>query len=208
MEWVTLTREQSRIVINKVLTPEDGGLFNPMTSEVKTLSLPFYDQFQLYRITNYASLPSFTLEYLGNGDTFYRLDGHPDPIYQVNQLSPIRLDMNNVLLYLDFFLSNVQSEDGDIYLITEPEKLKFYDSLPADQQAEISAKTRQPEVSYEFNLNAFVVSATLYFTGMVMNAIIQIGEDGSIAVIDQTMLMHADMPVIPETPYAQDEGRY
>lgn len=208
MEWVTLDREKSRTIVNKVLTPEDGGLFNPVTSEVKVLNLPFYSDFQLYRITNYASLPSFSLEYLGNGDSFYRLDGSPDPIYMANKLNPIYLDINNVLLYLDFFLSNVRAEDGDIFLVTDPQNLAFYDGLPSDQQAEMTAKSIQPQVSYEYNLNAFVVNATLYFTGIMMNALVQVGEDGSVAVIDQTMLMSTDMPIIPEIPYSEDTRRY
>lgn len=201
MQWHILERSDSHAIITKIIDGDDSGLFTPATSEVKCLDIPFYSEFKLYRITNYASMPSFSFDYLGNEEIFHRLDGTPDPIYAVNISDTVQLNAQNVLLYLDFFLTNVQAEDGDIYLVTNTQKLPFFNTMPADQQDMLETKIINPEISYEFNLHAFVINATLYFAGVMMNAVIQIEETGEVSVIDQTMLMTTDYHPIQETAY-------
>ena len=65
MNWQRLDRENTLKTIDSVKSASEAGLFSPTTSEVQRARLSFYEGIDLYKLTNFASLPSFTFEYLG-----------------------------------------------------------------------------------------------------------------------------------------------
>ena len=78
--WHKLDRDRTAAMIGDVRKAGDHVLFTIATSEAKCAKLPFYKNFLLYRLTNYASLPSFSFEYIGDGKTYHYLDGSAAPI--------------------------------------------------------------------------------------------------------------------------------
>jgi hypothetical protein len=73
MHWQRLDRDKTLATIKSVRSLTDAGLFSPVTSEVQKAVLSFYNGVELYKLTNFSSLPSFTFEYLGDGMHFYYL---------------------------------------------------------------------------------------------------------------------------------------
>ena len=201
MHWEILERDKARQFVRKISNPETEGLFTPATSEVKFHDLSFYKDYKLYRVTNYASLPSFSFDYLSDGNQVFRLDGNPDPIYETNVQGMIQLNAQNVFSYLDFFLTHVQSEEGDVFSVTDISKLSFFESMPLSHQDFIKENILEPQISYEVNLGAFVITATMYFIDTLANTVMQIEESGEVSVIDQEMLLQSGMPDLKETPY-------
>jgi len=81
MHWQRLDRDTSVKVIDSVKSDANEGLFSVGTSEVQRARVSFYKEYFIYKVTNYASLPSFTFEYLSDGTFFHYLDGTESPIY-------------------------------------------------------------------------------------------------------------------------------
>lgn len=192
MDWQRLNREKSHDIIGKVTHASEGSLFSGKTSEVSCSALPFYRNFLLYRVTNYATLPSFSLDFLGDGNTFYLLDGSPDPIFMVNSRGDLRLNENNVLGYVEFFLKYITTEDGDIYLIRDPENLPFLDSMSFEQQWALKQRFTPLELSYDAGDDCYKIRGDVYYGGTLMKATLSIGMDGTISFSDQSMLTQAD----------------
>ena len=191
MNWHRLDREKTIEIINTVQNGTDLSLFNPKTSEVKCASLPFYRNFLQYRLTNYASLPCFTFDYLGNGEKFYHLNGEADTIYKINEQAHLNLNIKTVMPYLRFFLDNVSIDDGEVYLVENTDDLSFIDSMGPDQKKHLEDHFEAPAISYEPTLSAFIVKCTLYFMGILMHTSIRIGNNGVVSILDQTMLMQS-----------------
>lgn len=85
MNWQRLDRETTVKTIDSVKSSSEAGLFSVATSEVQKARLPFYNAVDLYKLTNFSSLPSFTFEYLGDDmQHFYYLDGTEQPIFTIN----------------------------------------------------------------------------------------------------------------------------
>ncbi|MCI5060584.1 MAG: hypothetical protein MRY79_05885, partial [Alphaproteobacteria bacterium] len=129
MRWQRLDRDNSVKVIDSVKSEANAGLFSVGTSEVERAGLPCYQGYFLYKVTNYASLPSFTFEYLGDGTFFHYLDGTEDPIHTVNDKGVLSLDKSNIMAYLDFYFSHISGEEGDIIVIHNPHDMPLLDSL-------------------------------------------------------------------------------
>lgn len=191
MNWQKLERNETAKIIQRVSETPDGVLFSKSTSEATAAVLSFYRGFNLVRLTNYATLPSFTLDFLSDGNSFYLLDGSADPLNRVSARGALVLNDQNVLDYVEFFFKHVTTEEGDIYLIRDPDALPFMDSLSLDQQIQVKKNHSDPAVEYDRDNDVFLVHAVMYFAGVLLKATLTVQPDGQIEISNHAMLMAA-----------------
>jgi hypothetical protein len=191
MHWRRLDREQTLSVLDSVKSAADPGLFAPTTSEVKTAILPFYKNMTLYQVTNFASLPSFTFQYIGDGEFFSFLDGTKDPIYAANDKGELNLNSRTVIEYLSFYFDSVGMDDGEeCHLIQNPNDMPMFDSLDDQTMRAIYNNHLPPEVTEKEDI--FTVVAEIYADGQVNRATIEVnGKNGRVVIKDQTMIWNS-----------------
>lgn len=189
LDWQKLDRNKTGEIIERIANTPDGLLFSSATSEATIAPLSFYNGFMLVRLTNFATLPSFTLDFLSDGSSFYLLDGSPDPLQKVAARGGLVLNDANVIDYVGFFFKYVTTEEGDIYLIDNPEDMPFLDSLSLDQQIEIKRRHTEMEAAYDRQNDVFLVRSDMYFAGVLLKATLMVAPDGGIEVTEHAMLM-------------------
>lgn len=198
-QWHKLDRERTVAMIESVRRAEDHILFSLATSEAKCAKLPFYRNLLLYRLTNYASLPSFSFDYIGDGKSYVHLDGSPTPIYAANDTGNLALSPETVVDYVSFFFNHVSGPDGDIYIIDELEDHPVLETLGADEAANLETHFRPAEITPQDD-GGYIVTTTLFYLGSLVRAIVAISEKGRIEVTDFQMLMN----VTANLPSAQE----
>lgn len=189
MQWTRLDKAQSDALIDRLVSAADASMFYKASSVVQCAKMPFYRNFMLYRITDYGSLPSFSLEFLGDGTTFYMLDGTPDPLLIVNSRGSLDLNHESVLPYVQFFFEKVTTGDGDIYLIDQLEELPFIESLSFEQMKLLKSRHEDISVNYNDQDDSYTISADLFYTGTLLKAGIEVNNEGQINIHDRGMLM-------------------
>ncbi|HPF78671.1 MAG TPA: hypothetical protein PLF01_05180 [Alphaproteobacteria bacterium] len=189
MHWQRLDRETSVKVIDSVKSDANAGLFSIGTSEVQRARLPFYKDYFVYKVTNFASLPSFSFEYLGDGTFFQYLDGTEAPIIAVNDKGQLNLDHNNVLAYLEFYFAHAIGEDGDIILINNPHDMPLLESLDIDSYNAVFAQHKPVQIHYDGGYDAYEIDADLYKDSQVVRARIEVNSKGRVTIKDQKMTM-------------------
>lgn len=201
-EWIRLNREQAQRVLRQLGSYKDAVVFSQEVTDVSWRALPFYDDYRLYRLINYATMPTFTMTYIGNGEIYIPLDGTANPIYTANEKAPLQLSVDNVLAYLEFFFSNVQGSEGDVFLIRDPLKMPFLANMsPAQQQSIMTSFKPLTVVADPVNNSYFKISGTLHYGGGLMAATIVVLPDGKISFEDQSLLLSGIH--FPDNPYAQ-----
>jgi len=190
MQWQRLDRDNSVKVIDSVKSAENAGMFSVATSEVKRARLPFFTDYYLYKVTNFASLPSFSFQYLSDGTFFHYLDGTEAPIYTVNDKGSISLSAANVLMYLEFFFEQAGDEDGDIMLINNPHDMPLLDSLDMDVYQAVFSQHKAAAVEYDEQTEKYLVTADLYKDTQLIRAKIEISRRGRVKITNQEMIMH------------------
>jgi hypothetical protein len=199
--WTRLNREEAHRVLDKLKGHRDAVVFSKEATEVAWRSLPFYTNYRLYRLINYATMPTFSMMYMSNGEEFLSMDGTANPIYTVNEKDGIRLNEMNVIPYLDFFFSNVQGSEGDVFLIKDPRKMPFMDSLTEQQQQGVIANFKPLKVTHDTVMHNFKVSGTLYYGGGLISSTIVVTPDGKLSFQDQNLLLTGIH--FPYSPYSQ-----
>jgi hypothetical protein len=191
MHWQRLDRENTLKTIESVRSASDPGLFSPGTSEVQKARLSFYENIDLYKLTNFASLPSFTFEYLGNGKFFHYLDGTELPIYTVNDRNPLTLNERTVVDYLEFFFRHVMVDDEEMVLIKDPRDMPLLDSLEEDTLDSVLKSHTPPKAVYDAGFDKHTVEADVYADGLVMRATVEVGASGRVRILNRRMTMNA-----------------
>ncbi len=189
MQWHRVEKKRAEKILDATRTTGEAGLFSASSSEVKCSNLPFYDNFVLYRLTNFMTMPIFSMDFLSDGEKFYHLDGSADTIMDINKSGNLRLNEDNVVDYLNFYYSSVNDEEGDIYLIENPDDLPFMDSLDRYQQKNIKSHHKDIYVSRDENGKDFIVDTTMFNTGGLMQARIKVSEEGTPSIVKQHLLL-------------------
>lgn len=191
MNWQRLDRENTMKTIDSVKSASEAALFSPTTSEVQRARLSFYEGIDLYKLTNFASLPSFTFEYLGDGTFFQHLDGTEMPIYTTNDKGQLALNDRSVVDYLDFFFSHVMMDDEETYFIHNARDMPLLDSLDDESVYAITKNHNPPTVQYDAGFDKFTVEADLYSDGLLIRATLEVTASGRVTVINRRMIVNA-----------------
>ncbi len=191
MNWQRLDRDNTLKTIESVQSASEPGLFSPGTSEVKCAHLSFYDGIDLYKLTNFSSLPSFTFEYLGNGKFFHHLDGTELPIYTLNDRGALELNDRSVVDYLEFYFNHVVTDDEEMKLIKNPHDMPILDSLEKSSLDVVIRNHKPAIVTYDAGYDKYTVEADLYDDGLVLRAIVEVTASGRVKIIDRKMIVNA-----------------
>lgn len=187
-DWHKLDRDRTVAMIESVKSAGDHILFSLATSEAKCARLSFYRNLLLYRLTNYASLPSFSFNYIGDGITFLHLDGTMSAIETANQSGNLILDQTTVIDYIRFFFDNVTGPDGDVYVIDNPHDHPALEALDVDQLDNIMIHHEPPEIADD-GMGGFVVRVSLFYLGILVRGTITVDAAGAVEVTDTHMLL-------------------
>lgn len=188
MHWQRLDRDASIKVIDSVKSDTNAGMFAIGTSEVQRGRLSFYKDYSAYKVTNYASLPSFTFEYLSDGAFFHYMDGTEEPIHTVNDKGVLTLNAQNVIDYLTFYFGHVGSDEGDIIVVNNPHDMPLLDSLDPEAYDAVFSHHNPPEVTEKDG--KLTVETDLYKDSQLVRALIEVTHKGRVSIKDQKMIMH------------------
>jgi hypothetical protein len=189
MDWNRLDKIQSQGILEQVTNAADPGLFSKNSSEASFKPLSFYQDYMVYRITNYATLPSFSLDFLSDGESFYLLDGSPKAFEIVNARGSLYLSESNVIDYVEFYLANITADDGDIYMIRDVQSLPFIESLSFDQQADLENKHEQAQTVLDDETGDLIALVDLFYNGTLLKSGITVHPNGKIDIQPREMIM-------------------
>ncbi len=191
MNWQRLDRDTSIKVLNSVKSDAHMGMFAIDRSEVKAAQLPFFEGVSLYKVTNYASVPTFSFEYLGDGNFFHYMDGSGDSISTVNDKGALNLNQFNIIEYLKFYFEHVSDDEySEIGVITNIHDMPLLDSLGPAVMQSVMEKHKLPEIGYDEENDKYTVEADLYVDAQLVRASITINTKGRVKITHQEMITH------------------
>ncbi|NCC21987.1 MAG: hypothetical protein EOM26_05940 [Alphaproteobacteria bacterium] len=191
MQWYPVEKEQLVGMLEKVLPKDMPAMFSGRNSEARCARLPFYTNFLIYRLTNNATLPAFSVDFLSDSHQFLYLDGTSVPIYAVNQSGDLILNENTVLDYMAFHVHYVPGPEGEILLIDSKKKVLPVGALDIDRHREMLYTHRDVKISYDSDAKVYTIRVPMYYGGALVKAVIKIDSLGHLEVADYQMLLKA-----------------
>lgn len=194
MDWYSLEQDKAKTIIARLRDESLPGLMGSRVVDLRYAKLPFYNRFFLYRLTNYSTLPAFSLDFLGNGDSFFYLDGSNRPFSLVHAQEPPALNVYTAPDYLAFYFQNVATDEGEILLLRDERDFPALRSARGVSRADVVAAIQQTEIDFDPEKNIHIVTAPLYYDGALMCAKIEVGANGIPTILSREMLYKTHEP--------------
>ena len=189
MAWHRLDTDNARKLLESVRSKGEALLFSERNNEVKCMRLPFCNDYLLYRIENTASLPIFSMDFLGSNEIFLHLDGTDQAFKELQKNTPLTLRDDNIAAYLQFFFFHVIQEEGEIYPIFDGG-----DPLPELTNQNIHASQPDmpagtPQFTAAKDGDNYNVTTPLFYDGALMHGAIQVLADGTVTITSISPLL-------------------
>ena len=181
MNWHRLDRDKTVSMIDSVKAAAEALMFSPVTSEARCARLPFFNDYLLYRLTNFSSLPTFSLDFLSDGTTYLYLDGTDAPILQAVQTSGLTLARDTVIPYLNFYFLYVRMEEGEVMIVKDINEASTLDLYDDERRENINL---QPDTArIELNESgAYLAHTPVFMDGSLVNAEISVDMAGKVSL--------------------------
>ena len=153
--------------IEPIVLPEDK-------TTVQVATLPFYDEFKLYALSD-ASLPAPNTRYMlyKPGDVSL-MNWTNEPIYSVNERAPIKLDRKTAIPYAKFFFHFVRGQLGRFIGVEKPEEVVWLANANDKEKEEVAARLIPVTYKGVGRDNLFTLTATVVFKNALFTTDIKI----------------------------------
>ncbi len=200
--YTTIEHGDAAALLEKLNTKVDGSDFSSTNSRIISHSLPFYNGYSLFEVSDLESNPvriiSFIYKENGTTDDLYILDGTNEPIYLLNKLVPVFLNAENVNSYVRFFFFYVRGRFGHFNIIENVDEINWREE-PAPAGRRALAKMIEPlELKNEDKDGIYHLSASIVFKNSLFESDILVTEEGNVSLNNQEMLVE-DIPVLDDS---------
>lgn len=175
-------------MIARVKSAGNPMLFSVATSEAKCMKLPFFEKFMLYRLTNFSSLPTFSMDFLSDGESYFYMDGTDTPIKHVQDSEKLVITEDTVIPYLNFYFCFVRLPEGEIILLKSPEEAAIIDLYDDERREEFDARPTPLKIDAPRENGPINVTAPALYDSSPIEAIISVEQDGTVITRPTRML--------------------
>ena len=193
MIWHRLDRDQTIDMIGRVKSAAEAMLFTPVTSEAKCTRLPFFNSFLLYRLTNFSSLPTFSMDFISNGESFHYMDGADTAIRHMVESGELVLNAETILPYLNFYYCYVRLPEGEIILLKNAAEAPHIDLYDEERREDLDVVPEGVQIEQDPTTGDFLVLAPALYDSSPMEVLITVSADAQVTTSPKRMLTLENM---------------
>jgi len=143
-------------------------------TNISVASLPFYDEYKLYALQD-TTLPEPNTRYMlyKPGDLVL-MNWTNEPIYEVNEKAPIKLDRKTLPVYAKFFFHFVRGQLGRFIIVEKPEDVCWLDTATAEEKAKVNDRLMPIKYQGIGRDNLFTLVSTVVFKNALFKTDIKV----------------------------------
>ena len=200
--WEKLGMDEAAGVLAAVNPFIDPVPFNPETTAIRRQYLAFYDDYVFYELTDLSAIPSARKYALAKITARERADVKVitwtnQPIYEVNEKAPVRIDDRNVVDYVKFFFNYVRGRHGRFVVVETVDDIRWQIEPPMQGRKVMQDMLFPVSVVLKDGDGAWILEACMIFKDSLFRTKIHVRPDGLVALSDEELKIEG-MPVIPD----------
>ena len=173
--------------------------FSAEETQMLQQELDFYPDYVFLDIMSLNHVPALQRSVLYNEaeGKVVVLDTTNDPIYQLNQSLPIKLDEDNIVAYVQFFFAIVQGKHGRFLVTENVDDLRWREDPPPAARRAISNMLLPVQLSSKNDDGSYDVVMTLMFKGALYKSQVHVEPNGVVNLFNEEVLIE-DIPVLDD----------
>ncbi len=175
----------------------EGIEFDPNTTEVFRHDLPFYAEYDLLRITDSTQDPVLEKLIITNGEELQVLNWANQPIYVINEKSPIHITDETVKDYVKFFFDHVRGRHGRFLIVENPSEINWKDQPPEKGLKALEKMIKPLEIIEAKSDTVVSLDSYMIFKDSLFKASVHVERDGMVSLSDEQLVVEG-MPIIED----------
>ncbi|MBI1273502.1 MAG: hypothetical protein GC131_05420 [Alphaproteobacteria bacterium] len=173
LDWQDVSAEETARLISEVNAAASYKLHESKT-KVRVAPVPFYDEYNFYGLAD-GSIdgPNERFMLYKPGDIAL-LNWTNEPIYQVNEKAPIKLERKTTIPYAKFFFHYVRGQLGRFIIVEKPEEVKWHKIAKPEEKAQVNEKLMPVTYKGITKDNLYTLTATVVFKNALFRTDIKI----------------------------------
>lgn len=168
--------------------------FSPVMTKLSVIQLSFYEDFKLYKMTNYEARHGVTKYALRKPGHAAVMNGTTEPIYKINEIAPVHIEENNVVDYIKVFFTYVRGEGGAFRVVESLEDCDLEDTVDTRMHLDIMSKVSPVALLSVGDNGVFNLQGYFLFDNALVRLRIQVDQSGKVVLSDKKKMMD----VLPE----------
>jgi len=174
-DWRELQESDAHIFLDAVRDTSHAILFEPSVCKVFLHPLDFFDGYDLLRVSNQYSQPHMLFDYVSNGENHYYLDGSDHAFQTLCKQGSVRVNMGNVLAYIDLYFSYVYERGNTVVFMRRND-------------------APQPHIFMSDDEGHFIIHTQLLYQDELREAVVHVHKSGQIDIISPANVSFLDAP--------------
>ncbi|MCK5296564.1 MAG: hypothetical protein KAJ75_06715 [Alphaproteobacteria bacterium] len=193
MEWQAIKDERFKSLLEAVNSLHHRKFFDEKTSRLFCKDLPFFENYQLLKATEYSAHPPLSMRFLFNGSDVIKLNGTKKPILDVCKKDSLSITKNNIISYVKFFLDNVTAKEGSFQIIESIDDITFFENTTPKEKTAINKNILPIEI-LSVKEKAFKITASLLYSKCLYHATLKINKNGTVNIAKEKPVL-TNLPV-------------
>jgi hypothetical protein len=192
-----LDAEETAKVLQFVNQKLEDSPFEGDAVQIAVQDLPFYPDHQFMEVTDHANVPARTVQAIYKPGEATILNWTNEPIYKLNEELPIRLDKENITLYVRFFFTYVRGRHGRFLIVESVDDIQWKDDPPPAARKAVSKLIQPVTITDIAEDGTTTVLANMVFKDSLFRAKVHVSSKGAISMSEEELLIE-NMPVMDD----------
>lgn len=165
---------------------------------VRRCPLPFYKGFDWYDIEDRRSSPARHAYFAMDHATAHLLNGSSSVIHDLNEKCALQLSSKSVLLYLEFFSTNVHGDLGRFLILDAVDEVEWREAPEHSFLEDLRQRIAPPRLIASGEPDSgYLIGAELTYENSIFEATFRIGQSGDVTMEEDTPIA-GDLPIVSD----------
>ena len=197
-DWEKVDQSTGETLIQEINAHIEPVPFQVETTTLRKMTLPFYDDYDFYELTDLAAVPGVRKYALYKKGDVHVIDWTNQVIYDTNENAPIILNDKNVLAYIKFFFNYVRGRHGRFLIVENVDDIRWQSEPPPQGRKVIQEMLKPVTILEKQEDGTYICEAYMIFKDSLFKAMCHVSADGMVSLTDEELRIEG-MPITPDT---------
>lgn len=196
-DWIKFEEEQKKAVLEEMNPHLSPTEFAPEKTSLRILPLSFYDEYDLYELTDFENIPNVRKYVLYKPGHVYPINWSNDPIYKLNAAAPIALNQNNLADYIKFFFEFVRGRHGRFIVVETVDEISWKEDPPLQARKALQEMIKPVIIKDIDESGKRTCLVSMIFKDSLFRSVVTVDANGMVQLSDEELLVEG-MPIIQD----------
>jgi hypothetical protein len=197
-DWQKIDAEKAARILQEVNTYLEPVPFRPDSTTLRSARLPFYKGYEFLELTDLSAIPAARKYAIYKPGDVNVINWTNQPIYEVNEKSPVDIDQRSVVPYVKFFFSYVRGRHGRFQIVETIDDIKWQIEPPVQGRKVMQDMLSPIALAGLDAAGTMTLDVFMIFKDSLFKTKVHVRKDGIVSMSGEELKIEG-MPIMQET---------